>query len=182
MAVPRRPISKTHRPRPKSANKIHIGKSINCMYFTEKYAQSFWGKYFHLYQERGEPQLTTAALQFSNKDFLLDIPFSSILKIETRRFSRIAKPISLGYLAITFQDGDATTTIGLLPGRISSPIWQMNSQTMSLFNQLRRHSNVSGKVTKVSVIPTRSETMKQVTIFLALLGIAMLIGAISQFR
>jgi hypothetical protein len=166
----------------KLANKIRFGETVKCMYFTEKYAHSFWGKYMHLYQEKGELLLTTAALQFSNKHFILDIPFSSILKIETRRFSRIAKPISLGYLAITFQDADETKTIGLLPGSISSPIWQMNSQTMSLLNQLKRHSKVSGKVTKVSVIPTRSETMKQVTIFLILLGIAVLIRAIPQLR
>lgn len=86
-----------------------------CYHSSPEYQNTFFGKYFYIYQSKGKVTLTNLYLRYRSKKFNFDIRIESILDMRIGRFKWYQKPIELDYLEITFMDEMGFRTVLLVP-------------------------------------------------------------------
>lgn len=181
---PSKKLVKTSPSKKASTRKTFQPIESGCYYFSEEYGNSFRGKYMFLYQKTGVLQLTSKDLVFTSGTFRLDIPLNNILHIETKLFSRIAKPIQLAYLSVAYLDNKEQKVIGLVPAKATLKawtVWEGNKRTREWLTRLEETPELSSKIRKPYQIPSQSESNRQIIIFLIIIGALLLIGFIREF-
>jgi hypothetical protein len=106
-----------------------IRHSQNCYLSTPAHVRSFIGQLVYVYTDKGRLALTDTRLRFhGRKTKELEIPFESVGDLCIGHYSRLAKPMRLDYLAVTFQDGDGSNTLYFTPTHSWwTPVWDTNS-------------------------------------------------------
>ena len=105
-----------------------VRHSQNSYLSTPAHVRSFIGRFLYIYIDKGRIELTDNHLRFrGRKTKDLDIPIDSITHIGVGQYSRLAKPIRLDYLAVTFQGEDASETLYFTPTHgWWTPVWHTN--------------------------------------------------------
>lgn len=115
-----------------------------CYSSTPEHIKSFIGRFIYIYTAKGSIFLTKEDLQYKNKKKNIVIPIKDITHIEIGHYSRIAKPIQLNYLSVTYKGDSAKNTILFTPTiSWTTPIWKTNKivQTwMDALTNLQDHS------------------------------------------
>jgi hypothetical protein len=98
-----------------------------CYFSTPQHVRSFTGMFINIYKDRGSLRLTSDSLSFSGKKRSFEIPLHTITKIGGGHYSRIAKPIRLDYISVTYSQGGIEDTVLLTP-TVSwvTPVWKTN--------------------------------------------------------
>ena len=116
-----------------------------CYLSTPQHVRSFVGTFIWIYTDKGKLTLTEAKLRFEGKGGIpLQIPLHAITNVSVGHYSRIAKPIRLDYMAITFQDDESKQTVLFTPtGSWTTPVWRTNKIVAEWVELLRdsRQSN-----------------------------------------
>ena len=98
-----------------------------CYLSTPKHVRSFVGSFIYIYTAKGSLRLTDESLRFTSTKKSFQIPLTAITAIGTGHYSRIAKPIRLDYLSVTFQSDGRAETILLTPAESwVTPVWKTN--------------------------------------------------------
>jgi hypothetical protein len=99
-----------------------------CYRSSPEHVHSFTGRFIWIYTDKGQLSLTNSTLRFEGKNApLIEIPLASIKEISVGRYSRLAKPTGLDYMAVRYGAGDTTQTILLTPTRSwTTPTWETN--------------------------------------------------------
>jgi hypothetical protein len=100
------------------------------------------GRLIYIYTDKGELALTEDCLRFCGKSQIpLEIALKAITDISIGHYSRLAKPMRLDYIAVTYQAGGTERTVLFTP-TLSwlTPIWETNrivSEWAELLEQAR---------------------------------------------
>jgi hypothetical protein len=98
-----------------------------CYLSTPQHVRSFTGMLINIYKDRGSLRLTSESLIFTGKKRSFEIPLHTITKIGTGHYSRLAKPIRLDYISVTYSQGGIEDTVLLTPTvSWAMPVWKTN--------------------------------------------------------
>lgn len=108
-----------------------------CYLSTPKHVRSFVGRFIYIYTAKGNLRVTSESLIFTSTKTSFEIPVNSITDISTGHYSRIAKPIRLDYLAVTYSHEGRDETILLTPTYSwTTPVWKTNKLVASWISSL----------------------------------------------
>jgi hypothetical protein len=128
-----------------------------CYYLTPEYAETWWGRYIWLYQGKGRLQLTRESIRLDGGKLLLDIPFDSIIKIDTGEFSRAAKYFRLAFIRLHYSKNGTENTILLVPAKSPfAPTWKTNQVIATWLEAMRQIDEISGRVILPLTLPVFS--------------------------
>lgn len=126
-----------------------------CYYLTPEYAETFWGKYIWLYQGKGELSLSLSSLNFIGKTYSASIPLGNIKSIETKTFSRFAKPFGLAIIVVRYIDDGAENTIQFIPMKSPfKPTWETNKIIKKWIEKFEQIAEISEHIKRPLQIPT----------------------------
>ena len=109
-----------------------------CYLSTPKHIRSFIGRFIYIYTAKGDLRLTSESLIFTSKKTSFEIPLDSITDISSGHYSRIAKPIRLDYIAVTYGQWGKDETVLLTPTQSwATPVWQTNKSVASWMKSLK---------------------------------------------
>ncbi len=95
----------------------HPAKSTLCYISTPDYLRTFKGRFFNIYQGKGELSLSTDMLSFKSGWQAVTIPLSAITTLARGTFPTSAKPLPLHYIAVTFEEHGVSRTLLFTPVR-----------------------------------------------------------------
>jgi hypothetical protein len=120
-AVPPGPVPLTPM-LPATSSKISM-----CYVSTPEYLRTFRGRFFYIYQGKGELRLEGDTLRFSSGWQTAVIPLPSIRALSRGEYPFCAKPGPLYYIGVTFDDGVGARTLLFTPADSSMlPVWETN--------------------------------------------------------
>ena len=114
-------------PRPSPAAAIPE-RRIPCYISTPEHLRTFTGQVLYIYTSKGELRLDAENLTFASNWQSTVIPLQDIRELGIGQYSRLAKPLRLDYLAVTFEQSGQRQTLCFTPcirGGISLP-WEVN--------------------------------------------------------
>jgi serine/threonine protein kinase len=88
-----------------------------CYISSPEHLCSFYGSFWYIYEGRGRLRLDAGDLTYSDIKNSLRIPLHSIREIHIGEYSRLAKPLGLDYISITYTAEGNTRT------RLFTPCW-----------------------------------------------------------
>ncbi|KAA3661554.1 MAG: hypothetical protein DWQ04_16125 [Chloroflexi bacterium] len=110
-----------------------------CYLSTPKHIRSFIGMMVYIYTAKGELSLSSESLAFTSKKTSVEVPVDSITGISSGHYSRLAKPIRLDYIAVTYNLKGVEETILLTPTQSwATPVWKTNKLVASWISSLER--------------------------------------------
>ncbi|MFV7770019.1 hypothetical protein [Shewanella marisflavi] len=105
----------------------NIVKQEGCYLSTLEHMQTFVGRWFYIYIDRGELTLTDESITFKSQKNAFVIPLSSISNIDSGIYPRTAKPFPLKYIKITYSDEGESHALMLTPCKSGfSSVWKTN--------------------------------------------------------
>jgi serine/threonine protein kinase/tetratricopeptide (TPR) repeat protein len=120
-------------------------KVSNCYYSTPEYAQSFVGRFIHVYSGKGELRLDEEKLMFTSEWFSTIIPLHAIQNLRVGNHSRLAKPARLDYLVVEYKTNDRIQRILLTPYQTPLP-WAANKCVAEWLMAIRQAVTRAGGV------------------------------------
>ncbi len=142
-----------------------------CYYLTPEYADTFWGKYIWLYQGKGELSLSSNSLNFIGNTYSVGIPLKNITSIETKTFSRFAKPFGLAIIVIKYFDNEKENTIQFIPMKSPfKPTWETNKLIANWVEKFEQVTELSERVKRPLQIPPPPSKI-HLTIFKSIAGL-----------
>jgi serine/threonine protein kinase len=126
-------------PRPSSGAPIPE-RRIPCHISTPEHLSTFTGQTFHIYTGKGELRLDAENLAFVSDWQSSTIPLRDIRELGIGHYSRLAKPLRLDYLAVTFEQAGQARTLLFTPTGGSSIIqlpWAANARVAECFQAVR---------------------------------------------
>jgi serine/threonine protein kinase len=120
-------------------------KVSNCYYSTPEYAQSFVGRFIHVYSGKGELRLDEEKLMFTSEWFSTIIPLHAIQNLRVGSHSRLAKPARLDYLVVEYKTNDRIQRILLTPYQTPLP-WAANKCVAEWLMAIRQAVTRAGGV------------------------------------
>jgi hypothetical protein len=122
-----------------------------CYYASDRYTESFWGKYVWLYEGQGSLRLTDEGLELQNGPCLLSIPFDQIKGVSLGRFSWAMKPAGLSRLTVHSHKDGALKTIHLIPYHSTfDPTWTTSAIVEDWYRSLVLVEELTGRVESAS--------------------------------
>jgi serine/threonine protein kinase len=103
-------------------------RRIPCYISTPEHLRTFTGQVLYIYTGKGELRLDAENLTFASNWQSTVIPLQDIRELGIGQYSRLAKPLRLDYLAVTFEQSGQRRTLCFTPcirGGISLP-WEVN--------------------------------------------------------
>ena len=103
-------------------------RRIPCYISTPEHVSTFIGQIVYIYTGKGELRLDAEHLTFVSNWQSTVIPLRDIRELGVGHYSRLAKPVRLDYLAVTFEQASQRRTLLFTPmirGGISLP-WEVN--------------------------------------------------------
>ncbi len=103
-------------------------RRIPCYISTPEHLRTFTGRFLYIYTGKGELSLNGENLTFVSNWQSTVIPLRDIRELRIGHYSRVAKPLRLDYLAVTFEGAGQRRTLFFTPcirGGISLP-WEVN--------------------------------------------------------
>ena len=99
-----------------------------CYLSTPEHVRSFVGTFFYIYTDKGELTLWKDYLRFTGKNQIpIEIAIKAITDISIGHYSRIAKPMRLDYMAVTYHQNGTERTLLFTPTRSwVTPVWETN--------------------------------------------------------
>lgn len=116
-----------------------------CYISTPAHTRSFIGRFVYIYTSRiGTLELSPQALIYTYHDgTALEIGLDKIVEIDRGSYSRLAKPLRLDFISLTYSAGDNQHTIYLTPTRGAlTPTWESNKMVEEWFNLLRKATSL----------------------------------------
>ncbi|QYK01203.1 hypothetical protein [Shewanella psychrotolerans] len=105
----------------------NLVKQEGCYLSTLEHMQSFIGRWFYIYTDRGVLTLTSASLTFKSDKQVYAIPLDAISNIDLGNYPRTAKPFPLKYIKVTYSEGGENHTVILTPNKSwVSSVWKTN--------------------------------------------------------
>jgi len=118
-----------------------------CYYLTQAHADSFWGKYFYLYEGRGNLILTAHSLLLMGTAPDFEIPLDSIKGVQIGTFSRVSKPFPLARLTVDYVQDEEVHRVYLIPHESAfDPTWETSKLVASWLETLRGVEGLAGRV------------------------------------
>jgi hypothetical protein len=154
-----------------------------CYYASDKYANSFIGRYVYLYQGQASLRLTEDALILQGGRNLT-IPLKCIKRIGLRRFSLIAKPFGLEALVVQYSIDDwESETIHLIPFESALTPTPITSQLVEdWFATLGQVKALAGRIEPPTFEPIKSSSgFRKVGGLAAAIAILVSVGAFLMF-
>jgi serine/threonine protein kinase len=114
-------------------------RRIPCYISTPKHLSTFTGQLVYIYTGKGELRLDAENLTFVSNWQSTVIPLRDIRELGIGHYSRLAKPVRLDYLAVTFEQAGQRRTLLFTPiirGGISLP-WEVNPRVADCFRAVR---------------------------------------------
>ncbi|MDZ4860925.1 MAG: hypothetical protein SGI88_18270 [Candidatus Hydrogenedentes bacterium] len=106
---------------------------------TPEHLRSFIGRFIWIYTGKGFVSLNSDSLGLDVDNMICTIPFNSIVRVEMGHYSRLAKPITLKYIEVTYSSVDGEKTILLTPAKSwTAPVWWTNKLVDSWAGRLRQ--------------------------------------------
>jgi hypothetical protein len=99
-----------------------------CYLSTPEHVRSFVGTFFYIYTDKGDLALTEDCLRFTGKHQIpIEIALKTITDINVGHYSRLAKPIRLDYMAVTYERNGTERNLLFTPTRSwLTPVWETN--------------------------------------------------------
>ncbi len=123
-----------------AAGKAIAERRMRCYLSTPKHLGTLTGKIFYPYTGKGELRLDAEQLTFvSNWDSIV-IPLTDIRELGIGHYSRLAKPLRLDYLAVSFEQAGLRRTLLFTPAGESSIVqipWEVNERVAECFQAVR---------------------------------------------
>ena len=102
-------------------------RSQSAYFSTPEHLRSFIGQYIWIYTGKGMITLDPDAVTLAFHAISRRIPFSEIVGLHVDRYSRLAKPITLKYIELSYRDGTDIQTVLLTPAvSWTAPVWKTN--------------------------------------------------------
>ena len=92
-------------------------KTSRCYISTSDYLKTFRGRFFNIYQGKGELSLSPELLSFKSGWQAVTIPLKSIKTLAQGTFPTSAKPLPLHFMAVTFDEHGVSRTLLFMPVR-----------------------------------------------------------------
>jgi hypothetical protein len=103
-----------------------------CYLSTPYHISTFVGRVIYIYTATGSLRLSTESLSFTSPKKCHEIPLESITNIGSGHYCRIAKPLRLDYIAVSYNDLEQEDTILLTPADSwAAPVWMTNTVVAS---------------------------------------------------
>lgn len=118
-------------------------RAETCYLSTPEYARTFRGRFLYIYTDKGTLELADGKLRFRGKREQLDIGLDSLVELRQGRFGRVAKPIGLDRIELTFRTEGQVRTVYLVPTESAgTPTWKTNKIVLHWLALLeeRRHA------------------------------------------
>ena len=93
----------------------HLVKTSLCYISTPDHLRTFRGRFFNMYQGKGELSLSREMLSFKRGWQAVTVPLSAIKTLAQGTFPTTAKPLPLHYIAVTFEEHGVSRTLLFLP-------------------------------------------------------------------
>jgi len=106
------PESRSQKPEGGAQPKVSL-----CYVSTPEYLRTFRGRFFNIYQGKGELCLDSDALRFRSGWQAVTIPLSSIQSLALGEYPSSAKPVPLHFIAVTFTEYGVSRTLLFTPVR-----------------------------------------------------------------
>jgi hypothetical protein len=138
-----------------------------CYLSTPEHVRSFVGTFIWIYTDKGELSLAEDYLRFTTQhQTSVEIALSAITDISIGHYSRIAKPIRLDYMAVTYQKNGVERTLLFTPTRSwVTPVWETNkivNEWVEALHQARMiHSEQGAPTDSVSDLHGLNERWNQ---------------------
>ena len=114
-------------------------RRIPCYISTQEHVSTFTGQCVYIYTGKGELRLDAENLTFVSNWQSTVIPLGDIRELGIGHYSRLAKPVRLDYLAVTFEQAGQRRTLLFTPmirSGISLP-WEVNPRVAECLLALR---------------------------------------------
>ncbi len=114
-------------------------RRIPCYISTPEHLSTFTGHFVYIYTGKGELRLDAENLTFVSNWQSTVIPLHDIRELGIGHYSRLAKPLRLEYLAVTFEQAGQRRTLLFTPcirGGISLP-WEVNPRVAECLRAVR---------------------------------------------
>ncbi len=109
-----------------------------CYLSTPDHLRTWYGRIVYLYTDQGELHLDSSRLKFRGSFEKLEIPLETIRALSLGSYSRLAKPLRLDYVSVTFAEGGKERVLLLTPGAgWWSPTWSTNRAVAEFLETLR---------------------------------------------
>ena len=108
-----------------------------CFVSTPEREASFWGRYIQPFQFRASLRLTRDLLLIENCAFRICVERSSMRGVHLKQLSRLAKPIKMYYISMSYSAHGSPKTIVLCP--VSTKKWgpsESNKTVLAWFDAL----------------------------------------------
>ena len=132
-------------------------RRIPCYISTPEHLSTFTGHFTYIYTGKGELRLDAENLTFVSDWQSTVIPLRDIHELGIGHYSRLAKPVRLDYLAVTFEQAGQRRTLLFTPsirGGISFP-WEVNPRVAECFRAV--HEAVIARTAKPPGGPSPAE-------------------------
>ncbi|NQV32521.1 MAG: protein kinase, partial [Phycisphaeraceae bacterium] len=135
-------------------------KTSLCYISTPDYLRTFRGRFFNIYQGKGELSLSNELLSFQSGWQAVTIPLSSISTLAQGEYPRSAKPLPLHFVGITFEEHGISRTLLFTPVRteVMSP-WEANKINAQWLSDLQEAVRVrTGRTLSVGHLDVAQDT------------------------
>jgi serine/threonine protein kinase len=92
-------------------------RSCICYVSSPEHLRSFYGSCIYIYEGKGTLHLNAEELAFSGPKSSIHIPLCSIRDLHIGHYSRLAKPLRLDYISVTYEEAGNSRT------RLFTPSW-----------------------------------------------------------
>jgi len=114
-------------------------RRMPCFISTPEHVSTFTGRFIYIYTGKGELRLDAENLTFVSNWQSTVIPLQDIREIGIGHYSRLAKPLRLDYLAVTFEQAGQRRTLLFTPmlrSGLSLP-WEVNPRVAECLHAVR---------------------------------------------
>ena len=112
---------------------------VKCLLSSPEHLRTFTGRFGFLEIAKGELRLDAERLTFVSHWQSVVIPLADIRELGIGHYSRLAKPVRLDYLAVTFDQGGGQRTLLFTPAAHAVWLlpWEANKQVVECFQAVR---------------------------------------------
>ena len=112
---------------------------VKCLLSSPEHLRTFTGRFGFLEIAKGELRLDAERLTFVSHWQSVVIPLADIRELGIGHYSRLAKPVRLDYLAVTFDQGGGQRTLLFTPSAHAVWLlpWEANKQVVECFQAVR---------------------------------------------